>query len=270
MIELFAGNNKLSFKHFVFSGGEIQVGIPDHGSVQFYSINAHIESSNDILTIMLVTDAIRRKTPKAAISLMCPYLPYARQDRVMESGEALSIKVMCDLINNQKFDKVTVWDVHSDVSLALLDRVKNFGPETFVQLVPLDKAKTVLVAPDAGSLKKVFKVSKGLGFWNDMVRADKTRSTKDGSITGSVVYSDHIGDNDFLIVDDICDGGKSFTELAKVLKPLTNGNIYLYVTHGIFANGLDIFEDFAQIYCPNPWSTVDRKHPLLTVLPSEL
>lgn len=261
------------FKSFKFSGGEIQVQV---GSppIPFdkITIKAHLTSSDEIFALLLATDALRRDLQargcwNVPIHLQCPYLPYARQDRVMENGESLGIKVICDLINSLNFATVEVWDVHSDVALALLNNVHNYGPESFVQMIPVVKADTVLVAPDAGAIKKVFKVAKGLGF--EMVRADKQRSTKDGSITGTTVYSDHIGINDFLIVDDICDGGRTFTELAKQLRPLTSGKILLYVTHGIFSKGLDVFDGLIDhIYTAKPFPGVGE-HALLTVLPWE-
>lgn len=255
---------------FKFSGGEIQVSVAPIQRVPV-TIDAHITSADDILELMMVVDAIRRSPdvdPKIPIKLRCYYLPYARQDRVMEKGEALGVKVMCDIINSLNFESVEVWDVHSDVALALLNNVTNYGPETFVQMIPVSKQNTILVAPDAGAIKKVFKVAKGLGF--EMVTASKHRSTKDGSITDTEVHCPHAyaGDRDFLIVDDIGDGLRTFLELSKKLRPLTTGKIYLYVTHLIASKGLDICDGLIDgIYTVNPWPTVDLNHPLLTILP---
>ena len=114
-------------------------------------------------------------------------------------------------------------------------------------------------------MKKTLEAAKELGL--PMVRADKIRSTDTGEITGTVVYSEHIGSKDFLIADDICDGGRTFIELAKVLRPLTDGKIYLYVTHGIFSKGLDVFEGLIDgVYTANPFPKVDLNHKLLTVI----
>lgn len=245
-----------------FSGGELQVTVGPINRDPL-KIDAHLTSSEDILELMLVVDAIRRQDPHIDIELLCPYLPYARQDRVMEPGEALGAKVMCDIINSLKFTAVEVWDVHSDVSLALLDRVIHRPLTMFVQRVPVDMTNVVLVAPDAGALKKVLSVAKAYG--REMVRADKLRSTKDGSITGTKVYSDHVGKKDFLILDDICDGGRTFIELAKELRPLTDGKIFLYVTHGIFSNGFEPFSGLIDhIYTAMPFPNVDLTNPIIT------
>lgn len=289
MIEIFHSFDRkdvVPLKSFKFSGGEIQVevGLVPIPSL-YLRVRAHLTSSDEIFTLMLVVDALRRQlrarnAKSEDIHLECAYLPYARQDRVMNPGEALSLRVMCDLINGMNFKTVSVWDVHSDVALALLNNVNNYGPETFVREVPADRFTTILVAPDAGAIKKVFKVSEILGFLAGTVTASKHRSTKDGSITETEVHCGHVGDNDFLIVDDLCDGGATYIGytksdgtkvpgLVQALRPLTNGKIYMYFTHGIFSKGLDVFHGLVDgIYVAKPFPGVDLTHPLLHVLPS--
>lgn len=258
------------YEMFKFSGGEVQVKIYTYAAGycpgEDFTVEAILNSSDAIMELILVTDALRRIYGKDQyLRLVCPYLPYARQDRVMNAGEALGLKVMCNLINDLYFDEVVVWDVHSDVALALLDRVKQVEQHSLTQRIPVDWKNTILVAPDAGALKKVYKTAKQQGI--SVVRADKTRSVADGSITGTVVYSEHVGDKNFLILDDICDGGRTFIELAKELRKLTNGKIFLYVTHGIFSKGLDVFDGLIDgIYVANPFPDVDLSNPSLTVL----
>lgn len=172
--------------------------------------------------------------------------PYSRQDRVCNPGEALSTAVMANLINAQKYKRVHIVDSHSDVALALINNVNHLpqwgivSTELRQKIQPSIDKGLILVAPDAGALKKVMESSKKLGI--PFVRADKTRDPKTGAITGTVVYSEHVGNSDFLILDDICDGGRTFVELAKVLRPLTNGRILLYVTHGLFTQGTAVFD----------------------------
>jgi ribose-phosphate pyrophosphokinase len=55
---------------------------------------------------------------------------------------------------------------------------------------------------------------------------------------------EQLKDKHVIIVDDICDGGRTFIELAKVLKSNKVKNITLFVTHGIFSKGVDaLFEN---------------------------
>lgn len=255
----------IEFSTIKFSGGELHPRIEGCVTKDAW-IRADLFNSDDIMELLLLTSALRYLKCDH-IHLVCPYLPYARQDRVAYLGEALGIKTMCSLVNQMQFASVEVWDVHSDVSMALLDSVAFNRPQLeFVSRISdVAIANCVLVAPDAGARKKTQKAAEHLGL--SMVGADKIRSTEDGSITGTEVHSDHIGDKDFLIVDDICDGGRTFVELAKVLRPLTSGKIRLYVTHGIFSKGLGVFDGLIDaIYTPNPWPTVDKEDLRLTIL----
>lgn len=262
------------FNVMKFSGGEIQVAADIiyintnivrswDDSISLFTITANIKSSDDIMELLMVTDALRRMRKNSSISLVMPYIPYARQDRVMNKGEALSIKVFAQLINSQNYQSVTVWDVHSDVSTALIDRCTNipfedlFALNGFQDFFAMNNFK-YLVSPDAGAMKKAFKVASKFGM--EVIRADKIRDTKTGQISGTKVYSEHLGDSNVVIFDDICDGGRTFIELAQKLKEITTGKIYLAVTHGIFSKGLQPLKDVGiyQVGCPNSWIEPDN------------
>lgn len=264
MITVTNSRGTLSHRPMIFSGGEAQVRFDDVRPTDGpFIIRAQLTDANSIMELLLVTDALRRMSPWASIALICPYLPYARQDRVCAPGEALSVKVMCDLINAQNFDSVEIWDPHSDVAMALLERAHAVGQEVFVNRLPLG-SNTRLVAPDAGAMKKIAKISAATGL--PFIQASKVRDTITGEITGTDVHWDFVGrsDEDLLIVDDICDGGRTFIELAKVLRQRTSGRILLFVTHGIFSQGLGVFEGLIDhVYTANAFPGVGA-HPLLT------
>lgn len=261
----------IPFNHLTFSGGEEHVTIDEsHILGDEVTIEANLWSSQDVMMLLMLTDALRRCFVEK-IDLVLKYVPYARQDRVANIGESLSIKVMCDLINAQKYSSVEIWDPHSEVTSALLNRVVVRAQHELFTLALVSKAmiaaaefsqKTVFVAPDAGAMKKTYELS--VKYHCPMVTATKHRDTKTGQITETTVETGHAGD--FWIVDDICDGGRTFTELAKVLRPRTGGKINLYVTHGIFSKGFTPFVGLIdEIYCANvhpDHSAVDTTGPV--------
>lgn len=223
---------------------------------------AHLPDSDAVMSLLLTTDALRRAYPGTPITLDLPYVPYARQDRVANEGESLSAKVFCNLINAQGFDRVIVQDPHSDVVPALLDRVVIDDPLPALRRALKDIGERVaLVAPDAGARKRVMKLAKELEL--DVVFADKKRNTLDGKITGTEVQGE-LPVCPLLVVDDICDGGRTFTELASALgsKQESQGfsrPFYLYVTHGIFSKGLDpLLAGYAKVYTRNNWTDDSR------------
>lgn len=253
-ISIRSDGRSIEYERLTFSGGEVHVRIaqtPD----EVARVTARVRSSADFMEMLMVTDALRRRGC-SQIHLVIPYLPYARQDRVCAIGEALSLRVVCDIINAQNYASVTVWDAHSDTALALLDRVINVSWKHLFRIYDvmpdLGRDDRLLVAPDAGALKKIEAFSKATRI--SYVRADKTRNPVDGSIGETIVHSGHVGAKSFFILDDICDGGKTFIELAKVLRPLTDGKIYLYVTHGIFSKGTSVFDGLIDhVFVANPF-----------------
>ena len=99
-----------------------------------------------------------------------------------------------------------------------------------------------LLSPYGGALKKIYKLAaicKPIG----VVECSKIRNVSSGEIIG-VNVPFHMGvATNFVIVDDICDGGRTFTEIAKVLKTKNPDNkVILMVTHCFFTKGLEVFD----------------------------
>lgn len=102
------------------------------------------------------------------------------------------------------------------------------------------QTRPVIVAPDAGAAKKAMAVAKQYNL--PFIAAEKVRNASTGEITATKIDAPQVINN-FLICDDICDGGRTFTELAKVLRNgRANVHIALYVTHGIFSKGYAVFD----------------------------
>jgi ribose-phosphate pyrophosphokinase len=259
MIEIYNSIEKVGYKQFIFPGGEVSIRI-DQAPKYLHPINiieANLQSPTEIIELLMVTDAVKRMFPGSRLNLQMPYVPYARQDRVSVQGEALSIKVMADLINSQNYANVEIWDPHSDVTTALINNLTVVEQHEIAKDIgAVDWKNTILVAPDAGAAKKIYKLAAIRG--SEVVVASKVRDPVTGNITGTKVDVNPVAlmdsDKRFLIVDDICDGGRTFTELAKVLKKWTDMPVDLYVTHGIFSKGMSVFDGLIDnIYCANPW-----------------
>jgi len=219
---------------FLFSGGEVHIKL--QGSADDVLISTRLNDSNDIMKLLLSVDALRRSGTKN-ISVFIPYLPYARQDRVMVAGEPLSIKVMCNLINSCGFEKVYVYDVHSEVSLALLENCELISNYSLVKEVLNDRTDYLLVSPDAGALKKIYKLAEALKYTGDIVLCNKVRDVSNGRIKQITVDQDDLQGKDCFIIDDICDGGATFVGVAKELKSRNAGKVTLIVSHGIMSHG---------------------------------
>lgn len=268
MLSLFIGKDPAEVKVFKFPAGESGVSFTwDNsrtravGNQLSCAITLNWEGNDDLINLALLVDAIRRRMPEIQIGLVMPYFPYARQDRVCNPGESLSVKVIADLINSLNLNRVYVVDPHSDVLGAVLNNMEQIdvGQKIKKALTTIYEGQGCkIVSPDAGALKKIYRYAKdcnGVG----VVRADKSRDTATGKITGTVVYSEHLGKTNLLVVDDIVDGGGTFIPLAEELRKITDGTVSLFVTHGLFTRGVDIVADafdnvfvVSNMYGPHP------------------
>jgi len=247
-------------KKFVFSGGEINITLSNITS-SYVKIFHRITDARHIMELFLTVDALRRNGV-TKIDLFLPYIPYARQDRVCNEGEALSLKVFASMINSLKFQTVFVVDAHSDVSTALIDNCVNLKPDMYI-LKTLEHIKTpILISPDAGANKKIFDFYKvNYDRFSDIVYCEKHRDMSTGKIVKTEVYSDDLKGKPCLIVDDICDGGATFIGIAEELKRKNAGDLYLYISHGIFRNGVDeLLTYFETIFCTNSFKDIEHEN----------
>lgn len=248
--------NDKQLETFKFPGGECHVKINKLDIGIKTAIIAYLNNSDDIICLLLATDAIRRVHPETAIHLTIPYFPYARQDRVCNEGESLSVKVMTSIINSLSCTTVTLYDPHSDVTPALLNNCRILSQADIIMDSILSEEilnkKLVLVSPDAGAEKKTLLLAKSISTNEipiEIVCSSKTRDPASGKIIATEVYGDVQGKN-LIIVDDICDGGGTFIALAQALKDAGANDIYLYITHGIFSKGFAVLQHhFKHIYC---------------------
>lgn len=268
-------SGRLRYKISNFPDGQQSIEIISQDPMDFYDMSVQItngveircrmNSFKDVELIVLANQALKNLGVKK-IQLYVPYFLGARSDRKFVRGSVNYIKdVIAPIINLQGFDKVTVVDPHSDVLEACLN---NFEKKTNVELVRLslfnywtetnqivsDMSKIVFVSPDAGALKKVYTVADFYQSNNDILVCSKYRDA-DGKLSRtSVPLTDDMLDKDLFIIDDICDGGGTFINLAKEIKSNEKftGKIYLIVTHGIFSRGFDdLSQYFEKIYTTN-------------------
>lgn len=250
-LKIFQNGEELELRLFGFSGGERHIKITNLSASErpgysTFNFVVKAKSANDLFDLALAVNAVRGFSMTNAgdkpgkMYLNIGYFPYARQDRACVPGEACSVKVMADFINVMNFDRVTVLDPHSDVTPALINNVYPIKQARIVKSIfdapmrpfDLDLSEVTVVAPDAGALKKAFDVP-AAGY----VVLTKVRDLNNGHILGTELASGDPAGKVCLIVDDICDGGKTFIEAAKLLRAKGAAKVYLYVTHGIFSKG---------------------------------
>ena len=191
-------------------------------------------------------------------ALYLPYIPYARQDRDMpEAGMCNAMKCYGNLLNSLGFKDVISLDPHSDVAAACIDNLHT-GKDDYLEFIvealnPLNlgaPAHINMVIPDSGATKKANALARDLFQESINVtlhQATKHRDMTTGNITGINTDITKPLKGPVYVIDDICDGGRTFTELALAIAPyVKKKDLHLIVTHGIFSKGLADLKEYYQ------------------------
>jgi len=195
-------------------------------------------------------------------TLLLPFVPGARQDRLTLTGDRLfTLRSVAQAINDRQFDFVHVLDPHSDVAPALIERCVVMSPADILETHRDLPTYQAVIAPDGGAEKRAGAVARMLGV--RLLRAWKTREVGTGKISGFGCEPIPAGVSRALVVDDICDGGGTFLGLREVLPNALE--LDLYVTHGLFSAGTEkLLTSFGHIYCTD---SIIADRPGVTVLP---
>lgn len=231
--------SELVFEESRFPTGEIHIRIASEPAVVDFQWVYDGDAS--IIELLMFSNALKERGSGIG-TLTIPYVPYCRQDRVCNPGEAFSLKVFAGLVNSIGAKRVVVLDHHSDVTTALIENISVIEQNKIFYGVLAGKKQFYLVSPDAGAAKKTFKAA-GDHDVLGVINFTKQRDIKTGEILG--LDARLPGSNpevEYVILDDICDGGKTFIEIAKILKGLSPKKITLCVTHGFFTKGLGGFD----------------------------
>lgn len=194
------------------------------------------DSEDELLQLYYIMNYIDENHAQSSTSLFMPYIPNARFDRTKNYYEIFTLKYFAKFINYLHFDEVIVFDPHSHVSEALIDRLCIHNPlnsiiKTIKKITNTSK-ELLLFFPDEGSTKRYENVIKTYSE-SPYTFGIKNRDWVTGEIKGLSVNGqvDQIKGRDVLIIDDICSKGGTFYYSAKKLKELGANKIYLYVSH---------------------------------------
>ena len=214
---------------------------PEHG---LNTIEWKYESDSELFTLYCLKRHLEETCLNEQTNLRMYYIPNARQDRVKTSEDIFTLKYFSEIINSLNFQAVEILDAHSNVSLALLDRVVSIPIDHY-----LYKALTNIVYQETGgcmhedreeaykNLITFFPDEGAMKRYSSMLKFPyafgiKDRDWNSGNIKGlKLMNSEIVEGKNVLIIDDICSKGGTFYHSAKALKEAGAKNIYLYITH---------------------------------------
>jgi len=236
-----------------------------HVNIKGIEENDHVKvicSMTDSLTVLNLLQCANALDNLFAIKkeLHIPYLMGARFDRLMQHGDSIDLQVIADLINSMRFEKVFLYDVHSDVSSMIIKNSVNVSNKVLVD--EYNVPNSVLICPDAGAVKKVGKYLEWNPFITDVVYCIKDRDLSTGKITLKVLEPEKCLGRDCVVIDDLCDGGGTFLGIASQIEV---ESLTLIVTHGVFSQGYSkLLHYYDQIITSN--SRIIQSHDKVKVI----
>jgi len=245
----------MQYEISTFKDGQVSARIANDGDINVVIRGKSYEDLFAVASVKEAWDAKNAMIPSNVATLTIYCLIGQRSDRRFQEGESFDLKVIANFINGMGFNKVRIFHPHSAISLALIHNAEAISHMEYVEKAYHEIGAPVLVSPDAGAYKTTHVIAKKIGA--ALIPANKVRIEN----KPVVVIQGDVKDRDCLIVDDLADGGRTFTQLAKSLKEQGAGKVYLYVSHGQFHHGFEeLKENIEHIYCTNSYRDIDNEY----------
>ncbi|MBZ2115639.1 ribose-phosphate diphosphokinase [Streptococcus gordonii] len=227
---------KLSSRQF--SDGEIQVNIEEsvRGFDVFIIQSTSFPVNNHLMELLIMVDACNRASANS-VNVVIPYFGYARQDRTAAPREPITAKLVANMLVKAGVNRVLTLDLHAVQVQGFFDI-----PVDNLYTVPLfakhycDKGLSgddvVVVSPKNSGVKRARSLAEHLDApiaIIDYAQDDAHRN--EGYIIGEVAGKKAI------LIDDILNTGRTFTEAAKIVDREGATEIYAVSSHGLFVDG---------------------------------
>lgn len=188
-------------------------------------VTLKFEDDSDLLHLGMIKQYLDTMYLRSHLTIA--YMPYSRMDRENENY-LFSLKYIAKFINGLCFDKVTIYEPHSDVTPALIDNCIIINQSIILANDVMSRYNINCVYfPDAGAQKRYShfdNMEQMVGF--------KKRDFKTGSIVGlDIIGNVDVAHKNILIIDDLCSKGGSFIPPAKQFKEQKANQVFLVVTH---------------------------------------
>ncbi|MCL2423802.1 MAG: ribose-phosphate diphosphokinase [Micrococcales bacterium] len=223
-----------------FANGEIytRFGESVRGSDAFV-LQSHASPINKwIMEHLLMVDALRRASVKT-ITVVAPFLGYARQDKKHRGREPISARLVCDLFATAGADRIVSVDLHTS-------QIQGFfsGPVDHLWAQPIlveyvrtrvDVAHSTVVSPDAGRIRVAEQWAAKLG-GGPLAFVHKTRDIRSPN---KAVANRVVGDVEgrtCVLVDDMIDTGGTIVEAVRVLLDAGAKDVIVVATHGVLSD----------------------------------
>ncbi len=183
--------------------------------------------------LMLINAA--RENGARTISVIIPYLGYARQDKVSAPGAPVTVKLVAQLLKAAGAKTITLIDIHSDRVRSYFGaavRAIDVTPIWAKTLPRFARTSALAVSPDHGSAHRARQLAKALQL-KDVIVMKKSRPRQNVARVQRI--RTNLRGRTALVIDDMIDTGGTLLAAVRELKRAGAGTIIVCATHGIFS-----------------------------------
>ena len=229
-------------KHYRFSDGEIGLSIDESvRGCDIFVIQPTSSPANDnLMELLIMIDALKR-TSASRINAVIPYFGYARQDRKSKPREAITSKLVANLITESGVHRVITADLHAgqiqgffDIPVDHLTGMALLASYFHEQLEnEINKSNVVVVSPDVGGVVRARKFAVSLNA--DLAIVDKRRSYEVANTSELMEIIGNVKGKTAILVDDIIDTAGTLCNAAKGLMDRGAKCVLACATHGVLS-----------------------------------
>ena len=220
-----------------FSDGEIYVQIQDsvRGDDVFIVQPVCSPVNENLMELLIMIDAFKRASAKS-ITAVIPYYGYARQDRKTSGREAITAKLVADLLTTAGADRILAMDLHTGQIQGFFNILVDHIYSTSVIVDYLKKLEIpnddlVVVSPDMGGVARSRYLAKQMD--TPMAIIDKRRNRHNEAIAVNIIGD--ITNKTCIMFDDIIDTAGTICGAARLLKEKGAKDVYVCATHPVFS-----------------------------------
>jgi ribose-phosphate pyrophosphokinase len=225
-----------SLKITPFSDGEIYVQIQESvRGVDCFLIQPTCSPVNEnLMELLILLDAFKRASA-GRITVVMPYYGYGRQDRKAAGREAITSKLVADLLTTAGANRVVCLDLHAPQIMGFFNILVDHlyaSPVLIEYIKTLPQSDTVLVSPDVGGVARARAFAKKLDE-APIAIIDKRRSQHNVAEVMSVVGE--VKGKVAIMVDDMVDTAGTLVKGAELLKREGASRIIACASHAVLS-----------------------------------
>ncbi len=220
-----------------FADGEIYVQVQEsiRGDDVFIIQPVCNPVNENLMELLIMIDAFKRASAKS-ITAVIPYYGYARQDRKTTGREAITAKLVADLLTTAGADRILAMDLHTGQIQGFFNILVDHIYATsvivdYIKTLNIAKGDLVVVSPDMGGVARSRYLAKLLNC--PMAIIDKRRN-KHNEATAVNIIGD-ISGKTCIMFDDIIDTAGTICGASQLLKEKGAKDVYVCATHPVFS-----------------------------------